>query len=97
MKPVSTMRPMMNAGRSILMTLVAGTALVTASVAFAQVYVAPQPPQPRYEAPAPRVAITLGWHGDRYWDGHRYWEHNEWMHRHPHERDPRREQEHQEY
>ena len=47
----------MNARRAILMTLVAGTALVSASAAFAQVYVAPQP---TYEAPAPGVAITLG-------------------------------------
>lgn len=102
MKPMITMKPVMNATRSILMTLVAGSALVTASAAFAQVYVAPQP---RYAEPAPApaagVAISLGWHGDRYWDGHRYWEHDEWMHRHPHERDPRRdraqEQEHREY
>jgi hypothetical protein len=86
---------MMNSTRSILMTLVAGTALVTASAAFAQVYVEPQPPQPRYEKPAPGVAITLGWNGDRYWDGHRYWEHDEWMQRHQHERDQQRDREHE--
>lgn len=33
MKPMITLRPMMNARRSILMTLVAGTALVTAGAA----------------------------------------------------------------
>jgi hypothetical protein len=82
----------MNARRSILMTLVAGTAFVTASAAFAQGYVAPQP---RYEEPAHNVAITRGWHGDRYWDGHRYWERDEWMHRHPHERDAQRDREHE--
>lgn len=86
------MRPTMNARHSILMTLVAGTALVTASGAFAQAYVAPQP---RYDEPAHGVSITLGWHGDRYWDGHRYWEHDEWMHRHPHGRNPRRDREHE--
>ncbi|MFX1676414.1 hypothetical protein PWR63_29870 [Paraburkholderia sp. A2WS-5] len=92
------MKPMMNATHTILMALLAGMALVTADAAFAQVYVTPQP-QPRYEepapAPAPGVAITLGWHGDRYWDGHRYWEHDEWMHRHPHEYDPRGDREHE--
>ncbi|NLP65043.1 hypothetical protein [Paraburkholderia sacchari] len=92
------MKPMMNVTRTILMTLVAGTAIVTTGAAFAQVYVAPQPP-PRYEepapAPAPGVVITLGWHGDRYWDGHRYWEHDEWMHRHPHDHDPYRDREHE--
>ncbi|SFU26789.1 hypothetical protein [Paraburkholderia aspalathi] len=90
------MKHVMNATRSVLMTFVAGTALVTASTAFAQVYGAPQP---RYDepaqAPAPGAAITFGWHGDRYWDGHRYWEHDEWMHDHPHERDPRRDHDHE--
>ena len=89
------MKPMMNATRLILMTLVAGTALATASAAFAQVYVSPQPPQPRYEEATHGGAITLGWHGDRYWDGHRYWEHDEWMHRHPHEHDQQRDREHE--
>ena len=91
MKPMITTRHVMNPMRSVLMMLVTGTALVTGSAAFAQVYVAPQP---RYEEPAPDVAITPGWHGDRYWDGHRYWEHDEWMHRHPRERDPRSDREH---
>ena len=88
------MKPMMNATRSILMTLVAGTALVAGGTAFAQVYVAPQP-QPMYEQPAPGVVISLGWHGDRYWDGHRYWEHDDWMHHHPHENDQQRGHEHE--
>lgn len=35
------------------------------------------------------LSVEIGWHGDRYWDGHRYWAHDEWMHRHPHDRDPR--------
>ncbi|PMS37779.1 hypothetical protein B0G57_109165 [Trinickia symbiotica] len=34
------------------------------------------------------VNVSIGMHGDRYWDGHRYWEHDEWAHRHPHDRDP---------
>lgn len=97
------MKPMINPTRSVLVALVAGTALVMSSAAFAQVYVQQQPPQPRYEDPGAArthgAEITLGWQGDRYWDGHRYWEHDEWMHRHPHERDPQRdrEQEHHEY
>jgi hypothetical protein len=60
-----------------------------ASTAFAQVYVQPPPPQPRYEvaaaARAPGLATALGWHGDRQGDSsHPYWEHDEWGH-HPHE------------
>ncbi|KWE36691.1 hypothetical protein WT49_07540 [Burkholderia territorii] len=88
------MKPLTIANRRILATLVASSALVAASAAFAQVYVAPQP---RHEepSPAPDVSVTIGMHGDRYWDGHRYWEHNAWMHRHPHEHDPWREHEHE--
>ncbi|MCA8204027.1 hypothetical protein LGM71_23570 [Burkholderia sp. AU33545] len=80
------MKPKTISNRRILATLVAGSALVAATTAFAQVYVAPQP---RYEepAPAPGVSITIGMHG------HRYWEHDEWMHRHPREHDPWREDE----
>ena len=90
------MKPMMKPTRSILKTLVAGTALVMAGSAFAQVYVAPPPPQPRYEGPAPAhgVTIALGWHGERYWDGHRYWERDEWMHNHPHDREAQRDRDH---
>ncbi|KUY90489.1 hypothetical protein WS48_02120 [Burkholderia sp. RF7-non_BP1] len=86
------MKPMTLSNRRILATLVAGSALVAASAAVAQVYVEPPP---RYEepAPAPGVSITIGMHGDRYWDGHRYWEHDAWMHRHPREHDPWREHE----
>jgi hypothetical protein len=87
MKPMT----MMNTCRSVVITLGAGAALVTGSAAFAQGY---NTPQPRYEEPAPDAAVTFGWHGDRYWDGHRYWEHDEWMHRHPRERDPWSEREH---
>jgi hypothetical protein len=35
------------------------------------------------------VQLSIGWHDNRYWDGHRYWEHDEWMHRHPHDPGPR--------
>ncbi|QBQ99099.1 hypothetical protein [Paraburkholderia pallida] len=84
------MKPVTNV--TILMALVAGAALATASAVYAEDYA----PQPRYEEPAPPpehgAAITLGWHGDRYWDGHRYWEHDEWMHRHPHDPGPQHEQ-----
>jgi hypothetical protein len=40
------------------------------------------------------VSIDIGWHGDRYYDGHRYWDHDEWMHNHPHDRDPRHHDDH---
>jgi hypothetical protein len=69
----------------------------------APVYVAPQPvyappPPPVVYAPPPPVyaapAIVIGWHGDRYYDGHRYWDHDEWMHNHPHDRDPRHHDDH---
>ncbi|RQR34944.1 hypothetical protein DIE23_10200 [Burkholderia sp. Bp9143] len=89
------MKPMTMAIRRILPTLVAGGTLVAASAAFAQVYVAPQPAYEERPAPAADVSITIGMHGDRYWDGHRYWEHDAWMHRHPRERDPWREHEHE--
>lgn len=86
------MKPKTISNRRILATLVAGSALVAATTAFAQVYVAPQP-RCEEPAPAPGVSITIGMHGHRYWDGHRYWEHDEWMHRHPREHDPWREDE----
>jgi hypothetical protein len=90
------MKPMMNALRSIPKTLVAGTTLVMASAAVAQVYVQPQPPRPRYEVAAPArtlsLAVPVGWQGDHYWDGHRYWGHDEWMQHHPNERDQQSDQ-----
>ncbi|WP_028210672.1 hypothetical protein [Paraburkholderia mimosarum] len=87
-----------NAMRTILATLVAGTALAAGGTALADSDVTPRP---RYDeparAPAPGGETTLGWHGDRYWDGHRYWAHDEWMHRHPHDRDTRRDREHEDH
>jgi hypothetical protein len=83
----------MKTTRSMIAALVAGGALLTGTTAFAQDngmihgYV----PQQGYEQPhmmRTAVVISLGWHGDRYWDGHRYWSHDDWMHDHPHDRDP---------
>lgn len=77
--------------RSIVVALLAGGALLGAGNAFAQ-YAQDQPP-PAYAQPHVMpvdVNVSIGWHGDRYWDGRRYWEHDEWMHHHPHERDPYR-------
>ena len=80
-----------NVHRSILVALVAGGALLGASSAFAQ-YGAERSPAayPQSHLMPVDVSVSIGWHGDRYWDGHRYWEHDEWMHRHPHDRDPHR-------
>ncbi|RDU96836.1 hypothetical protein [Trinickia dinghuensis] len=78
-----------NKPRSILIAIVAASALVGASSAFAQY--APEPTQPAYAQAhmiPVDVSISLGWHGDRYWDGHRYWDHDDWMRRHPHAHDP---------
>ncbi|MFL9876237.1 hypothetical protein [Paraburkholderia megapolitana] len=71
--------------QTILAATLAGGALLAASSAFAQAVVVEQP-----QMMPVGVQINIGWHGDRYWDGHRYWAHDEWMHRHPHDRDPRR-------
>jgi hypothetical protein len=73
--------------RTALAAVVAGGAWLAAGGAFA--HEAP-PPAPYGDArliPVD-VSINVGMHGDRYWDGHRYWAHDEWAHRHPHERDP---------
>ncbi len=80
-----------NTLRSILIAIAAGGALLGATSALAQY--APGRGSPDYsQAHSIPVGINVstGWHGDRYWDGHRYWEHDEWMHRHPHARDPHR-------
>ena len=73
--------------RTALAAVVAGGAWLATGAAFAQ-------ESPRY-APFGEahlmpvgVSIEIGMHGDRYWDGHRYWAHDEWMRRHPHDRDP---------
>jgi hypothetical protein len=86
--------------RSILATLLAGGALLTASSAFAQadrVIISAPGPVVTYGQPQlipVGVQIDIGWHGDRYWDGHRYWAHDDWMHRHPHDPDPRHHDDH---
>ncbi|MGN6652079.1 hypothetical protein [Trinickia sp.] len=77
--------------RSIFIALTAGGALLGASSAFA--HYAPDRDAPGYAQAhliPVDVNVSIGWHGDRYWDGRRYWEHDEWMHRHPHARDPHR-------
>ncbi|HEY3598845.1 MAG TPA: hypothetical protein VGL08_15190 [Paraburkholderia sp.] len=79
--------------RTLIATLLAGGALLGASSAFAQsvaVYDGAQ------LIPV-GVSIDIGWHGDRYWDGHRYWAHDEWMHRHPHDHDPRHHDDHDDH
>jgi hypothetical protein len=81
--------------RSILATLLAGGALLTASSAFAQadrVIISAPGPVVTYGQPQMipvGVQIDIGWHGDRYWDGHRYWAHD-----HPHDPDPRHHDDH---
>jgi hypothetical protein len=77
--------------RSVIAALLAGGALIAAGSAVAQerVYVGNGPVvygQPHMMPVG--VSIDIGWHGDRYYDGHRYWSHDEWMHNHPHDRDP---------
>jgi hypothetical protein len=77
--------------RSIIATLLAGSALLAAGSAFAQerVYVDNGPgaySQPHMMPVG--VSINIGWHGDRYYDGHRYWAHDDWMRHHPHDFDP---------
>ncbi|MGN6082037.1 hypothetical protein [Trinickia sp.] len=81
--------------RSILIALVAGGALLGASSTFAQDAPDRTPAAyPQAHLVPVDLNVSIGWHGDRYWDGHRYWEHDEWMHHHPHDRDPRRFHEH---
>lgn len=88
------MKTLNKTSRTILATLLAGGALLTAGSAFAQadrIVISAPGPVVTYEQPHMMpvdVQINIGWHGDRYWDGHRYWEHDEWMHRHPHDWDP---------
>ncbi|CAG4898510.1 hypothetical protein [Paraburkholderia gardini] len=86
--------------RTVIATLLAGGALLTAGSAFAQY--APMvrhdgPPAAAYGQPhmiPVGVSISIGWHGDRYYDGHRYWQHDEWMRHHPHDYDPHHHDEH---
>lgn len=82
--------------RVVITALLAGGALIGASSAFAQ-YAPMHMPPPTYAQPHMIPAglhVSIGWHGDRYWDGHRYWRHDEWMRRHPHDRDPYRDHDH---
>ncbi|QCP54636.1 hypothetical protein FAZ95_37860 [Trinickia violacea] len=84
------MKLTMKISHSIAAALVAGSALLAAGSASAQMVYAPHP---AYDAPhsIPVDAnVSLGWHGERYWDGRRYWEHDEWMRHHPHDHDPHR-------
>ena len=94
------MKTLNKTSRTILATLVAGGALLTAGSAFAQadrVVISAPGPVATYDQPRMipvGVQIDIGWHGDRYWDGHRYWAHDDWMHHHPHDRDPYRHDDH---
>lgn len=86
--------------RTVIATLLAGGALLTAGSAFAQhdpMMMRDAPPAATYGQPhmiPVGVSINVGWHGDRYYDGHRYWQHDEWMRHHPHDPDPRHHDEH---
>lgn len=85
-----------NASRAVIAALLVAGALGGAGSAFAQ-YAPPHMPPRVYAQPQVipvGLHIAIGWHGDRYWDGHRYWRHDEWMHRHPHDRDPYRDDGH---
>ncbi|MGU7774469.1 hypothetical protein ACV229_30360 [Burkholderia sp. MR1-5-21] len=73
--------------RAAWVALIAGSAWLTAGPAIAQEGSRPEPYGQVQRMPAD-VNVTIGMHGDRYWDGHRYWRHDEWAHRHPHDRDP---------
>jgi hypothetical protein len=78
--------------RTIIATLLAGGALLGAGSAFAQyrpeVHGAPPPSYAQPHMMPVGIQVNIGWHGDRYYDGHRYWAHDDWMRRHPHDRDP---------
>jgi hypothetical protein len=89
------MKSLLSTSRTVVATVLASTALLGAgtSLAHADTIVYRDAPQvAAYEQPHMMpvdVSINIGWHGDRYWDGHRYWAHDDWMHRHPHDHDPR--------
>lgn len=85
--------------RTVIATLLAGGALLTAGSAFAYdpMVMHDGPPAVAYGQPhmiPVGVSISIGWHGDRYYDGHRYWQHDDWMRRHPHDYDPHHHNEH---
>jgi hypothetical protein len=88
------MKNWINTSRTVVATVLASTALLGAatSLAHADTIVYRDAPAVVYDQPhmvPVGVSINIGWHGDRYWDGHRYWAHDDWMHRHPHDHDPR--------
>ncbi|SIT45818.1 conserved exported hypothetical protein [Paraburkholderia ribeironis] len=86
--------------RSVIATLLAGGALLAAGSAFAQERVIIENghgPAVYGQPHMTPVSNDIGWHGDRYYDGHRYWEHDEWMRHHPHDRDPRRHDDHRQH
>ena len=76
--------------RSVIATVLAGTALMGAGMAaaHAETLVVSAPAYATYGQPEMTpvgVSINIGWHGDRYWDGHRYWAHDDWVRHHPHD------------
>jgi hypothetical protein len=73
--------------RTALAAIAASAACLTAGTAVAQ-EATPSEPFGEARLIPVDVSISVGMHGDRYWDGHRYWAHDEWAHRHPHDRDP---------
>jgi hypothetical protein len=77
------MKPLNFATRPFLTALVAGTTFVTATTSFAQIFVEPLPPHPKYQVAPPNLEVAVGWHGDHYWDGHRSWNRDEWVRQHP--------------
>jgi hypothetical protein len=94
------MKNLINTSRTVIATGLASAALLGAgmSIAHADTVVYRDAPQTAvynqaYMVPV-GVSINIGWHGDRYWDGHRYWAHDDWMHRHPHDRDPHHDDHH---
>ena len=94
------MKTLIKKSRSVIATVLAGTALMGAGIAAAHadtIVVREGPAYATYGQPEMTpvdVSINIGWHGDRYWDGHRYWAHDDWMHRHPHDHDPRHDHDH---
>ena len=72
---------------SAVISLAATGAALTAAAAFAQES-PPQAPYGQARLIPVDVSIQIGMHDGRYWDGHRYWAHDEWMRRHPRDRDP---------
>ncbi|CAB3761174.1 hypothetical protein [Paraburkholderia solisilvae] len=85
------MKALNKTSRTLIATLVAGGALLSATGAFAQTVVYGEP-----QMIPVGVSINLGWQPDgSYWDGHRRWAHDDYMHHHPHAHDdPHRHDDH---